>query len=870
MRNININKKRTDFRILIFVLIALFVVVMASIISSYVVYLYFSHDLPDLTEITGYKPRLVTEVYSSDGTVIGEFFTERRKLVSYEEVPPQTLKAFIAIEDKRFFEHEGFDFRRIAGALIKNIESVEIVQGASTITQQVAKNLVLSPERSFSRKIKEAILAYRMENNLSKEEILYVYLNHIYLGDGAYGIEAASQNYFGRPVSDTNLAEAALLAALPKAPEYYSPRRHFERVKSRQELVLETMRAEGFITEEQKEKAGNYKIEIAPKRNINMETAPYFVEIVRQYLIDAFGSEAFANGGYSVFTTADADLSLEAGWVLRRGIIGIETRRGRGLVSEHLTDSGDIERFKRSQEVKELEEGKSYQGVVTDIAEDVQSGVFTAAVAVGKRQGILKFASSSPFGSPLKNMRYPVSGDYAPLNGYPGISLLYTKLRAGDVITVKVRDEEEEEGLYLLSPDFAPQTQGALLAMDTGGYVKAVVGGFDFRDSQFNRATQASRQPGSSFKPMIYAAAIDKGYTETTIVYDVPLAIKNWVPQNYDNSFLGAIPFREALSQSRNLASIRIITDIDPAYAVSYAERFGFSSRLNPFPSLALGGSEVRLIEMVKAFNVFASGGKLVEPRFILRIYDRDGRLVEDNTAESYVSNEEADQQERERKRMEILRQIAKKTNSYTPKTQSDFIEEKNISKDFSFDGDREFQTSEEFLRSLQARKPSDLVRSSEIGEQAINPDTAYIMTDLLRSVVKEGTGRGALKLTKLAPVAGKTGTTNDFADAWFVGFSPKLAAGVWIGTDDHKPIGKGETGGKAALPIWVDFMEGALEKFPGGDFRVPDGIRFVSTPYGFIPYKTGSEPDGEELGVTSNNYGDDGYGSEIDFLLRR
>ncbi|MBI2488027.1 MAG: transglycosylase domain-containing protein, partial [Deltaproteobacteria bacterium] len=655
-KRINLQLRRNKAKVLAYALIGFTSI---SLLSLYLAYWYFTHDLPDLTKITGYKPRLITEVYSFDGRLIADFTAEKRKLIQLEEIPKHVRNAFIAVEDKRFFEHEGVDFKRVVGALIKNIREGEIVQGGSTITQQVAKNLVLSPEKSVSRKIKEAILAYRMENNLSKEEILYIYLNHIYLGDGNYGVEAASTSYFGKSAKDINLAEAALLAGLPKRPEYYSPRKYLDRSISRQRLVLKLMEEEGLITDQQRRKADEYQIKIVPKRDINNQVAPYFVELVRQYLENKFGTQAFINGGYTVFTTLDVDLSLSAQWSLRRGILDLAGRRGRKIVLRHLNTKKEIDNFRSSPNIDKIDIGSSYEAVVTEVADEIPPSVFKAKIAIGKWEGKLRFGVSSPLGKPLENLSFPLSTNYAPLNGYDGISLIPFKLGVGDVVKVNVK--REEEGSYYVSLDIAPQFQGALLAMDTKGLVKTVVGGFDFFESQFNRATQASRQPGSSFKPLVYAAAIDKGYTETTIVYDMPVAIKNWAPQNYDGSYLGPISLREALAKSRNLASVRILLDIDPNYAVNYTKQFGFTSHLNPYPSLALGGSEVSLIEMVKAFNVFASGGKLVEPKLILRIYDRDGKLVEDNTSNQYLSREDAEKAEREKDRMQIIKQIARR-----------------------------------------------------------------------------------------------------------------------------------------------------------------------------------------------------------------
>jgi penicillin-binding protein 1A len=867
-KRVSVNRgKQNRAEIIATVLVILIAFIIIVLLSTLGTYWYFSHDLPDLTKITGYKPALTTEVYSSDGKLVGEFGTERRRLIAYEEIPEHVRNAFIAVEDRRFFEHKGVDLRRVMGAFLKNVEEGEIVQGGSTITQQVVKNLVLSPERSVSRKIKEAILAYRMEKNLSKEEILYIYLNHIYLGDGTYGIEAASKNYFSKSARDLNIAEAAFLAGLPKAPGYYYPREHFARARSRQELALKIMLDEGFITNEQKEQAEKYPIKIVPKRNINLAVAPYFIELVRQYIENRFGTKALLEGGYTVFTTLDTDLSLRAGWALKRGILALEAREGRKIVIGHLNNQKAIDNFGKSQKIDNLEKKQSYQAVVTGVTKDNLSNIFTVLVRIGKYQGKMRFVVSSPLGIAVENLqRNTIFKKYAPLNGYDGVNLLPFELKVGDIVRARV--ENEEKDVYCLSIDMMPESQGALLAMDTNsGYINTIIGGFDFPDTQFNRATQALRQPGSSFKPIVYAAAIDKGYTETTIVNDTPIVIKDWAPQNYDDAFLGEIPMRQALAKSRNLASVRILMDINPYYAVDYAKKFGFISHLNPYPTLALGGSDVTLLEMIKAFDVFATGGKLVKPKFILRIYDRDGKIVEDNTV--LLSKEEFEKAERERKRMEILEQIAYSKNDIDDNTEREFTEEKLTQEDLNRNKDS--LTPQEFLKLLRSGNFTQFDSSTNRGEQVISPETAYIMINMLQAVIKEGTGQRAIELSSLAPIAGKTGTANDFTDAWFIGFSPRIIAGVWVGNDNHKPIGKGEVGSSAALPIWMDFMNEALRKFPGGDFKVPMGVQFVSTPYGFIPYKVSSMPRGGE-GVGRNNgkpEEENPAGSEIDFLIR-
>ncbi|MER3445659.1 MAG: hypothetical protein C4291_01960 [Candidatus Dadabacteria bacterium] len=865
-RRINLYKQGQRVALLV---IGIFCFIIFSSLFLYGVYWYFVHDLPDLTKITGYRPRLTTEVYSIDGRLIAEFGGERRTLIPYEEIPKYVRQAFMAVEDKRFFEHKGVDLRRIIGALLKNVEEGEIVQGGSTITQQVVKNLALSPERSISRKIKEAILAYRMEKNLSKEEILYIYLNQIYFGDGAYGIEAASRDYFGKSARDINIAEAAFLAAIPKAPTYYYPREHFGRVKGRQELILRLMEEDGFITKEQRKRAEAHPIRIFPRRSINLEVAPYFVELVRQHMEARFGTRALIEGGYRVFTTLDVDLSLAGEWALRRGILGIESKQGRGIVIGHLNSRNEIDRFIRSQKVKGIDKGASYRAVVTSVIKGDLPGVLTSVVGIGQYQGILRFGVSSPLGTAIDGMEQnTLFKRYAPVNGYEGISLVPFELRVGDIVRVKI-ENQDSSGVYYVSIDYTTESQGALLSMDTAsGYISAIVGGLDFSVSQFNRATQALRQPGSSFKPIVYSAAIDKGYTETTIVSDTPVMTKDWSPQNYDGAFLGDIPMKEALAKSRNLASVRIIMDISPRYAASYARRFGFTSNLSPYPALALGGSDVTLLEMVKAFDVFATGGRLVKPRFILRIYDRDGRLVEDNTI--LQTEEEYERAQREKKRLEVIKQIAANTGD----AEIGVAEFTKSKEDNEQKPDDEFVTADEFLKILRSGDFSRLNLSSNMGDQVISPETAYIMVNMLQGVIKEGTGQRALELSSIAPIAGKTGTANDFTDAWFIGFSPRVITGVWVGRDDHKPIGRGEVGSSAALPIWIDFMREALRRFPGGNFSVPDGIQFVNTPYGYIPYKSDSIPNDirieEGVGRNENPRGQNNPSeSEIDFLIR-
>jgi penicillin-binding protein 1A len=503
-------------------------------------------------------------------------------------------------------------------------------------------------------------------------------------------------------------------------------------------------------------------------------------------------------------------------------------------------------------------------------------------------EGVLKFAVSTPFGKAVPGVPSPYSKKLAPADGYDGTSLAPVELKTGDV--VKVEAEEIEDGKHYFSLVYLPVSQAALISMESNGRIRALVGGYDFALSQFNRTTQAMRQPGSSFKPIVYSAAIDKGYSETSILYDMPVVVKDWAPQNYDGNYEGPMVLRRALAKSRNLASIRLILDIDPRYAQKYATKnFGFTSKLQPYPSLVLGGSDVTVLEMANAFNVFSTGGKLVEPQFILRIYDRNGKIIEDNTGGKFMSKEESLKVEREDARLRILKELAEKKGR-EPLEAPEYIKEEVLTDktDISANTDKyAFLTPEEFLGIL--RDQSVDFTSAGNSRETISPDTAFIMTDLLQAVVKEGTGMRALKLTSLAPLAGKTGTTNDYTDAWFVGFSPKITTAVWVGRDDHKPLGRKEAGSAAALPIWIDYMEDALVKYPGGVFKQPAGIKMVSTPYGYIPYSLESLRDnvidsirdrvvidGKEIENSGMYYPKEYGGSknnetetEIDFLLK-
>lgn len=598
----------------------------------YIGYLHFAQDLPSLDALRNYRPSVITYFYSDDGRGIGEFFRERRIVTPLTRIPRRVIMAFIAAEDANFFNHPGIDLQGVVRALIRNMEAGRIVQGASTITQQVTRTFLLSNERTYARKIREAILAYRLEQNLTKKEILYLYLNQIYLGHGAYGVEAAAQGFFGKSVERLSLGQAALIAGLVKAPNRYSPFRHPLAAKSRQGYVLRRMAESGFITPAQARQAAEERLDYKERPEVNLERAPYFTEHVRRFVESMAGSERLLTDGLRVYTTVNLETQAAARRAIRRGL-------------EELAG------------------------------------------------------------------RQPKSG----------------------------REAET-------SP-----VQAALVCLDAGtGAVKAMVGGRDFIESSFNRAAQSRRQPGSAFKPFVYVAAMDSGFTPADIIIDEPIEYddngKVWSPKNYDRKFNGPTTLYTGLVKSRNVVAVRLLEKVGLGRVIRCAHRMGVKSPLGPNLSLALGTSEVSLLEMTSAFTTFPNQGVRAAPMFITRIEDRDGKVI--------------------------------------------------------------------------AR-----FRPRRI--KALKPETAYVVLEMLRGVVKHGTGGAAAALGR--PVAGKTGTTSNLADAWFIGFTPGLAAGVWVGRDRCERLGPRETGGRAAAPIFLDFMQEVLHDRPAREFPLPAGVTFAA-----------------------------------------
>jgi len=731
-------------RILKIIALAILGTFVAGLLAGAGGYYLIQRNLPSLHTLHEYNPNLITRVYSADGQVVGEFFIERRIVVPLSKMPSHLVKAFIAIEDARFYEHEGVDYKGIMRALQKNISAGRIVQGGSTITQQLVKSFFLTPERSIMRKVKEAIISFRIEKNLDKEEILYLYLNQIYLGKGAYGVQAASEIYFGKDASELSIAEAALLAGLPKAPSRYSPYSHPEAAAKRQGLVLTRMLEEGFISREEMDEALDDTIKLRPKAVRSLWVSPYFTEHVRKYIAEKYGEDVLYRGGLKVFTTINVEMQKAANEAVATGLRAHDRRRGFRGPLRTLTVAEDIESFIEDGDQvlskRPIEINRQYKGLVTEVSPLKRY----VAVKIGSREGRLYFTDMN--WARLYNPTNDANG---------GKQIRFSEiLHEGDVVHVRVkRLPVADTDPVRLSLDQEPIAQAALLAIDPAtGHVKAMVGGANFSRSEFNRAIQAKRQPGSAFKPIIYAAALDNGFTPSTIVIDSPLVFEeairdelDWKPRNYEGEFYGPTTIREALAHSRNVVTIKVLKSIGVNTAAEYAERLGIKSTINRDLSLALGSSAVSLLELTTAYTTFAALGMRPEPIFITRITDKDGKVLEEHLP------------------------------SFT---------------------------------------------------ESMSRQTAYIVTNLLQGVVQNGTGRRAKKLNR--PVAGKTGTTNNLNDAWFLGYTPDLVAGAWIGYDEEKPLGKHETGARAALPIWLKFMEKVTEGTPSRNFAIPEGIVFA------------------------------------------
>jgi penicillin-binding protein 1A len=718
---------------------------------------HFSQSLPDYSQLQDYEPAVMTRVHASDGSLLAEYARERRLYIPIQAVPKLVTHAFVAAEDKNFYEHGGIDFSGIARAAtlyIQQYGSGRRPQGASTITQQVAKNFLLTNELSFARKIKEALLAMKIERAFSKERILELYLNEIYLGMGAYGVAAASLLYFDKSVHELSVAEAAYLAALPKAPNNYHPFRQRERALERRNYVLDRMAEDHYITAQEAEKAKKEPLKITPRpTGAHIFAAEYFAEEVRRYIYDNFTEKKLYEGGLSVRTTLDPKMQVLARKVLVDGFVNFDEQRGYRGAAQKIDPTGDW--GAKLAEVKALSDVAPWRLAVVLEADDASARV---GLQPGREPGGALSKERETGTIALEGMKWAKARGKAPAK-------VSQVLSPGDVVYV----EPLGGGQFRLRQ--VPEVSGAIVAMDPQtGRVLAMAGGFSYDQSQFNRATQALRQPGSSFKPLVYAAALDNGYTPSTVVLDAPIEIDTgtgiWAPENYTRKYYGPSTLRFGIEQSRNVMTVRLAQDIGMPLIGEYAKRFGIYDNLPPYLSFALGAGETTLLRMVGAYAMFDNGGRKIQPTLIDRIQDRYGHTI--------------------------------------------------------------YKHDSRECRGCDADKWADQSEPTLIDkrERVLDPMTAYQITSIMEGVVQRGTATVVKEVGK--PIAGKTGTTNDEKDAWFIGFSPDLVVGVYLGYDKPRHLGRGATGGVLAAPIVRDFMKVALADKPAVPFRVPPGIKLI------------------------------------------
>ena len=724
-------------------LVALFVLAaLLGVLSG--VWFAYAGDLPQIAALDDYTPSTITRVYAAGGEVIGEFATERRVIITYNDTAPKLREAIISAEDADFYRHTGLSIPRIIMTAAKDVLERRIAGGASTLTQQLARKLFLTPEKSIERKVKEAILAVQIEKRYTKAEILTLYCNKMYFGQGAYGVEAAARLYFHKSAKDVNLDEAALLAGILQSPSRQDPIANPRNALRRRNYVLDRMAEEHYITRAESDQARQRPIALRNQLSDQPSVAPYFVEEIRKYLEEKYGAKQLYEKGLSVQTSLDYTLQVAADRALDEGLRRLDKKRGWRRAKRNL-----------------LAEGRSIDGFTTDRwSRSIQVGDIVPAVVVAVAGGPRAADSTSRKPLPAGGARLQVGIYQADLlkAGFAWTRRTSATeiLKPGDIVDVRVTRLDEAARTAACTLEQEPIVEGSFLALDNRtGQIKAMVGGFSFARSKFNRAVQAYRQMGSGFKPIVYTAAIDRGFTPTTILLDAPVVYPGgpgqppYVPHDYDGKFEGAITLRRAIEQSRNIPAVRTTEQVTPKLVIDYARRFGFQAQMEPYLSLALGASDATLLEMASAFSSFPNQGVRMRPYMVTKISDRDGNLLEENRPEPH---------------------------------------------------------------------------------EAIRADTAFIMTNLLRGVVQRGTAASAASLNW--PLGGKTGTTNDFGDAWFTGFDPNLTASVWIGFDDKKPLGQSETGAVAALPIWIEFMKTYIAKY--GDpqnppaFQPPPNIVFV------------------------------------------
>lgn len=748
--------------------------------GAWVGYTYYASDLPDYTGLKNYVPPVMSRVHASDGSLLAEYATERRLFLPSAAIPALVKEAFISAEDKNFYQHNGVDPEGMLRAFVRAITdrasgSSRRAQGASTITQQVAKNMVLNNEYSIDRKIKEAILALRIEKALTKDQILELYLNQIYLGIGAHGVAAAALLYFDKSVHELTIAEAAYLAALPKGPSNYHPIRQHDRAVGRRNDIIGLMAQNGYITKEQAEAAKKEPLVwVQRQTGPHIFGADYFAEEVRRELIEKYGESGLYQGGLSVRTSLDPRMQLIARKSLMNGLINYDVTQGwRGPLT-HIDVLG-VDWGPKLADFKTLTDVPEWRAAVVLSVNDLEAQIglqpakdpITGEIPVTRERGILSLDG-------VKWARWAEG----PKRGM-AVKSVAQIVQPGDVIYVeKTGQGAGDRSMYKLRQ--VPQVSGALVAMDPHtGRVMAVTGGFSYSESEFDRATQAYRQPGSSFKPFVYSAALDNGYTPSSIVVDGPIEIDPgggqpiWRPENYERNFLGPTTLRIGVEHSRNTMTVRLAKDIGMPLVVEYAKRFGIYDDLKPYLPMALGAGETTVLRLTAAYATIANGGKRVNATFIDRIQDRWGKTIykhDQRVCEACDATEWARQDE--------------------PK----------------------------------------LVDNAE---QVLDPMTAYQITSIMEGVVQRGTATVLSDLGR--PVAGKTGTSNESKDVWFIGFTPDLVCGVFVGYDKPRPLGSGETGGKVSAPIAREFFAEALKGTPPVQFRPPPGIKLIA-----VSHKTG------------------------------
>ena len=704
----------------------------------------YSNDLPDYKFLNNYKPPVSSKVYSGNGEVVSDFSKEKRIFVPFNTIPKNVINAFLSAEDKNFFSHPGVDAKGVVRAVINNISNLlysKRLEGASTITQQVAKNFLLTNEVSLNRKIKEAILAFRIERALTKERILELYLNQIYLGSGAYGVAAASLEYFDKSIRDLNYSEAALLAALPKAPSRYNPYKDLEVAKFRRNLVLKNLLENNYLTTDWYEKLKNEEIELKKTKKIYLEDAQYYIEDVRKNVVDTLSYDKVYKQGFNINIPMDLKLQTIATKSLREGLIAYDKRRGwRGS----LTNKDYNSDWNKGLEKYRLENSISWKLAIVK-----KLNKFSAEIEIqDKKQGIIEYESISWTKKEFNKLFKP-----------------------GDIIYVK----HIKENIYSLEQ--LPKVNGGIVVMDPfTGRVLALSGGFSFKQSEFNRATQAKRQPGSAFKPFVYALALENNFSPTTLVLDAPLVLdqgedlKMWKPENYGKKFYGPSTLRVGLEKSRNLMTVRIAQKLGLEKIINFSQQLNIYENPEELLSISLGSAETTLLKLTSAYSVFVNGGKIVEPILIDRIQDSEGNTIFNNEKRKCINCDEI---------------------SYLS---SDFPEIKNNYK------------------------------------QIFSAETAYQMTSILEGVVQRGTAKKLKELN--LNIAGKTGTTNKNTDTWFIGFTSNLLVGVYVGSDNPTPLGKYETGSKTALPIFKKFIEDSVKKSDARPFKAAkDTVMMVVDP---------------------------------------